>query len=632
MRVLHFNATVVAPGNVVMALMGQSNALLRPFKRFLDQAIHTAKQRQVRYKLAWERVRDVSVLQLEARDTWIRIARPLPAWLITDWPEGLAFDLAKPLMLVNRDISVRVSSAAPTTAGLRIEPEEPLRVGDVLYWGGRSWAHRPEESVSAPASLRTLDGRELRVLDGFHTDGETHWRCLVEGVVDARELLDDDHHVPVEVLAPLDGVRRLVDTAGRTLERSDGLLKVDELPADGVLRADNGVRFDWRSQGRGARRGHWVQLIAPKDSLDSEALVDPRAAFCEGEVTEVWTQPRHHRDTTLKVKQVDRDSYQLLLEKLPPEGSLLHLPLDVHNLQLQRRALRQLSEAPLPHHAPLLRLCEDPSKARWPQATPRWPTQWYSLKDETRSGTDEQRRFVAKALGTPDFAFLEGPPGSGKTTAICELVQQLVAEGKRVLLCASTHVAIDNVLERLLSPDAAGPAIDAVRVGKFDRIDEKVQACQIDEKVGALVASWRGVSAFAGVGDGELRQMAERTVVMAANLTCGTTMGIVSHPMFRDREREGRPSEQPVATAPHWDVLIIDEASKTLTQEFMVPALLARRHVIVGDVRQLPPFAERADIVANLRCLVDEKNREFLSARSSARDAFALPALSAIAP
>lgn len=73
------------------------------------------------------------------------------------------------------------------------------------------------------------------------------------------------------------------------------------------------------------------------------------------------------------------------------------------------------------------------------------------LTDETRPGTDEQRRFVEIALATPDFVLLEGPPSSGKTTAICELVLQLARQGKRAMLCASTHVAVDNVLERLMN-------------------------------------------------------------------------------------------------------------------------------------------------------------------------------------
>lgn len=604
MKVLYFNAAAAHP-SVALPLMTQSHQLLRPFQRFLGQAIHTAKQRQFRYQLPWERVRNVAVLGLTAKDTSLRIARPPAGWLLTDWPAGHAFDISQPIMVVNRGVTVRVSSATRTAAGLRIETAEPLYVDDVVFWCARQCTHAPEESVVTPIALRTLDGYELTVRGDIARDGDTHWRCVVEGVVTARELSADGRTVDVEVLAPLDGVRRLVDTAGRSFELSEGPLKVDELPADGPLRADNGVRFEWRSQGRNTRRGHWVQLLAPNDTIDAETLVDPRSAFCDGDVKEVWTQERHHPSTTIRVKDVDRDSYQLLLDRLPNAGERLYLPLDLRNLYLQLRALRQLAYAPLPHHAPLLRLCEDPSKVRWPGVAPRTPKQWFSLRDETRSGTDEQRRFVAKALGSSDFAFLEGPPGSGKTTAICELIQQLVLEGQRVLLCASTHVAIDNVLERLLAPESMGPAIDAVRVGKLDRVDEKVQACQIDEKVSALVATWRSTTAFVGVGDGDLREMARRTVVMAANLTCGTTMGIVNHPLFSDRERDPL-----LATMPHWDVLIVDEASKTLTQEFMVPALLARRHVIVGDVQQLPPFTERADIVANLQSLVDEKDRE----------------------
>jgi hypothetical protein len=604
MKVLYFYAAAGHPG-VTLPLMSQSHQLLRPFQRFLGQAIHTAKQRQFRYQLPWERIRNIAVLSLTAKDTSLRITRPPAGWHLTDWPADRAFDLSQPIMVVNRGVTVRVSSAKRTAAGLRIETAEPLGADDVVFWCGRPCAHAPEESAVAPTALRTLDGDELAVRGAIASDGDTHWRCVVEGVVAARELSADGRTVDVEVLAPLEGVRRLVDAAGRSLELSEGLLKVDELPADGPLRADNGVRFEWRSQGRNARQGQWVQLIAPNDAIDAETLVDPRAAFCDGDVKEVWTQARHNPNTTIRVKDVDRDSYQLLLDRLPNEGELLYLPLDLRNLYLQLRALRQLAYAPLPHHAPLLRLCEDPSKVRWPNVSPRAPQQWFSLRDDTRSGTDEQRRFVAKALSSPDFAFLEGPPGSGKTTAICELIQQLVLEGQRVLLCASTHVAIDNVLERLLAPESMGPAIDAVRVGKLDRVDEKVQACQIDEKVSALVATWRSTAAFVGMGDGDLREMAERTVVMAANLTCGTTMGIVNHPLFSDRERDA-----PLATMPHWDVLIVDEASKTLTQEFMVPALLARRHVIVGDVQQLPPFTERADIVANLQSLVDEDDRE----------------------
>jgi DNA polymerase III delta prime subunit len=608
MKILHFHA-IAANLRVAPALMAQSGNVLRPFHRFLDQSIRAAKERQFRCQLPWEAVKDAVVLTLTACDTQIRLRRPSPRWIITDWPPENAFDLAQPLMVVNRGAVLSALSAHHTPAGLRVEPERPLEPGDQIFWCGRACALEREPAAMPPRTLTTVDGRPLALRAPFTEVGEDAWTAVLDSTFEGTELIADEERVAAVVIPPLQGVRRFFDVTGRPFDLVDGVLKVDEMPAEGMLRADNGLRFKWKTQGRGGRAGRWVQLLAPKVGADE--VVDPRAAFCEDEVKSVWTQARRHADTTIKVHRVDRERYQLQLDRLPPAGTLLYLPLDLRNLQLQRRALRQLAEAPLPHHASLLRLCEDPSRVRWPAATPRTPTRWYSLIDESRSGTDEQRRFVAKALGSPDLALLEGPPGSGKTTAICELIQQLVAEGQRVLLCASTHAAIDNVIERLLTNDSP---IDAVRVGRLEKVDENVQACQLDQKVDAMIEGWRTARLFTKAGDAELRAMAERTVVMAANLTCGTTMGILGHPLFQDRDQGGHPAERPVATAPHWDVLIIDEASKTLTQEFLVPALLARRHVIVGDVRQLPPFSDRAEITANLRSLVDERGRELFPA------------------
>lgn len=606
MKALHFHAVAANP-RVAPALMFQAGNVLRPFRRFLEQSIFAARERQVRYQLPWQSVRSPVGLTLTARDTRIRLRREPPRWLFTDWPEAQPLDLTQPLMVVSRSVNVRVLSAERTAEGLSVEPESPLLPDDNVFWGGRACTVQPGDASGPPRAIATIDGRLLVLRTPFRAD-DGAWSATVESSFDGAELLADGRRVAVAVLPALDGVTRVFDAADRAFELRDGVLNVDELPAEGPLRADNGVRFAWRSQGNGRSRGRCVQLLAPPSAVGADDTVDPRAAFCDDDVKEVWTQARHSVDTTIKVHRVDRERYQLTLDRLPPPDTLLYLPLDLRNLRLQRRALTQLADAPLPHHVPLLRLCEEPAKARWPAAASRWPSRWYSLGDESRSGTDEQRRFVAKALGSPDFALLEGPPGSGKTTAICELIQQLVADGQRVLLCASTHAAIDNVLERLLGRPGA---IDAVRIGRAERVDDAVLGSQFDRRVEALVAAWRGARTFSTAGDGDLREMAERTVMMAANLTCGTTMGILGHPLFRDRE--GARDDQPVATAPHWDVLIIDEASKTLTQEFLVPALLARRHVIVGDVRQLPPFSDRADVVANLRSLVDPRGRELFA-------------------
>ncbi|TNE90345.1 MAG: hypothetical protein EP330_08495 [Deltaproteobacteria bacterium] len=477
-----------------------------------------------------------------------------------------------------------------------------------MLWCLKECSVELEAAPPPPSQVVDLHGHALSLRSPPRvTDDERHWLLVVEGQVGDCDLLVDGDEVEAEALPAFEGLRRAVDAKGTSFEVSGGMLRVEEPPADGSLRGDNGVRFRWHELGSGGRRGCWVQLLPPESS-EAEEFLDPRAAFCEGDVREIWTQARHRQDSTYKVRKVDPDRYQLLLDRYPPADTTLYLPVDVRNLYLQQRALRQLSEAPLPHHQGLLRLCEDPQHARWPRVTPVDVPEgeWRALTDVSRNGTDEQRTFVQKALGSPDFAFLEGPPGSGKTTAICEIVQQLVEQGQRVLLCASTHVAIDNVLERLL--ESSSP-IHAVRIGKLDKVDDKVQTTQLDERVEALVSAWQRQPAMRGYGDAELYEMAERAVIMAANLTCGTTMGIVNHPLFRGRDEDLKVWERPITTMPHWDVLIVDEASKTLIQEFMVPALMAKRWMVVGDVRQLPPFADRADIVANLRDLVDEQDQ-----------------------
>jgi hypothetical protein len=586
--------------------MSQAGNVLRPFDRFLGQAIHTAKQRQTRYQLPWERVRNLHTVRVEPVDSLLRVPRRRPGVVLVDWPAEKAHDLGQMGFVINRGVPVHFEAATPTSEGLLVRSDVALFPTDRVMWCRVESAVRQEAATPLPREITDLQGRALQ-FSARPADDDSHWLLLVEGAWADGELVVDGMEVEAEAMAALDGSQRLIDQNGQSFDMSAGMLRVGELPAEGLLRGDNGLRYRWRETDSTGRRGCWVQLLPPESS-EAEEFLDPRAAFCEGDVSEVWTQPRHRTETSFRVKKVDQDRYQLLLDRYPPDDTVLYLPVDLRNLYLQKRALRQLSEAPLPHHQGLLRLCEDPQHARWPRVSPTHilDDRWRALTDASRSGTGEQRSFVSKALASPDFAFLEGPPGSGKTTAICEIVQQLVEKGERVLLCASTHVAIDNVLERLL--ESSSP-IDAVRIGKIDKVDDKVQATQLDERVNALVSAWRLQPAMKKYGDGELKAMAERTVIMAANLTCGTTMGIVNHPLFSGRDEDVQSRERPITTRPHWDVLIVDEASKTLIQEFLVPALMARRWIIVGDVHQLPPFTDRADIVANLRDLVDENDK-----------------------
>jgi len=143
---------------------------------------------------------------------------------------------------------------------------------------------------------------------------------------------------------------------------------------------------------------------------------------------------------------------------------------------------------PAVEHRNLLKLFEPYSETRWDPSNNKNTNRnisWEYLTDESREGTSEQRSFVLKALNTNDFAILEGPPGSGKTTAITELIYQLLKDDKRVLLSASTHVAVDNVLELLRekkNEEENTINISPLRIGREESISSEINEFQIDVK------------------------------------------------------------------------------------------------------------------------------------------------------
>jgi len=349
----------------------------------------------------------------------------------------------------------------------------------------------------------------------------------------------------------------------------------------------------------------WIKIFDKKRTEKGFKLM--QTFFIDNKVYDSFNLEKESR---IRILKKEHDYNALLLER-KPRGEKIFLKYRAIPLERQLNALFNLQKRPLQIHLPLLKLVMNKYFARWSHVdhSDSYILQWYLLNDDNRNGINRQREFVKIALSTPDFAILEGPPGSGKTYSICELILQLINQNKRVLLCASTHVAVDNVLEKIKNEEA----VIAIRIGR-DNVSEKVKECQIDQieryerkritnrlmkkkKKGNITESQNYLLECLQIKSSKIIQ---DTFLDAANLICGTTIGILNHPKIRIN------LENTVATI-EYDYLILDEASKTTFQEFLVPALHAKKWIIVGDFKQLSPYVDAEDLEGNLKGLMEPK-------------------------
>lgn len=97
----------------------------------------------------------------------------------------------------------------------------------------------------------------------------------------------------------------------------------------------------------------------------------------------------------------------------------------------------------------------------------------------------DKKEAVLAAVSGPALLLVEGPPGTGKTTFITELVLQTLRANPnaRVLLTSQTHVALDNSLERIVGQ--SGLMVNAVRIGQEDddRIAMSTRKLMLDAKL-----------------------------------------------------------------------------------------------------------------------------------------------------
>lgn len=229
---------------------------------------------------------------------------------------------------------------------------------------------------------------------------------------------------------------------------------------------------------------------------------------------------------------------------------------------------------------------------------------------------DAQRAAVRHAFAADPLALIHGPPGTGKTRTLVEIVRLAVARGETVLACAMSNTATDHLAARLVD---AG--LDIVRLGHPARVDPAVEARTLDALLEAtdaytLARRWqsearqlrdRAFKRHDRTGDRralrealreadrlrrDARQQLDRhkdALLDRASVICATAAGADAE-LLRDRT---------------FDRVVLDEATQAPDPIALVALLRAPRAVLAGDPQQLPPTvidpeAERAGLGTTL--------------------------------
>ncbi|KAI9791533.1 MAG: hypothetical protein M1833_001517 [Piccolia ochrophora] len=221
---------------------------------------------------------------------------------------------------------------------------------------------------------------------------------------------------------------------------------------------------------------------------------------------------------------------------------------------------------------------------------------------------DSQKEAVGFALASCEIALIHGPPGTGKTHTLIELILQLLKRNLRVLVCGPSNISVDNIVERL-----APHKLPIIRLGHPARLLPSVLSHSLDfltqnsdaaaivqdvrRDIDAMQASIRktrnGREKRAIYGDiKELRkEFREREKGCVANLisrskvVLATLHGAGGYQLRKET----------------FDVVIIDEGSQALEAQCWVPLLTAKKVVLAGDHLQLPPTVKSLNSKAKTR-------------------------------
>ncbi|MDQ6876789.1 MAG: AAA domain-containing protein [Candidatus Dormibacteraeota bacterium] len=247
-------------------------------------------------------------------------------------------------------------------------------------------------------------------------------------------------------------------------------------------------------------------------------------------------------------------------DPLPDEGIVLPTA-SVEMFEAQRSVIRQL-QIGSPRSGALAAELADPGWLGSPPRVQLDGKKAHHLPDPN----EEQSEAVARVMGMrPGQLYLiQGPPGTGKTTAIVESIRRILGRnpGASILLSSHSNDAVDTGQERLLGFSHVRQA----RIAEPGKVPRRLRPTLVE-------------------GDD----------LEPYNLVAGTCNRLAIDSRLRFKI---------------FDWLILDEANKVRSNEALALMPLAKRWVMIGDLKQLPPVMEEAASTFKVEQPLDEVVRD----------------------
>lgn len=184
---------------------------------------------------------------------------------------------------------------------------------------------------------------------------------------------------------------------------------------------------------------------------------------------------------------------------------------------------------------------------------------------ETAGANDAQAEAIALAASTDLCHLVKGPPGTGKTFVLAQVVKQRLARGERILVCGATHRGIHNALAAIRK--STGPGVFIGKVGPVTH-SETLNAASIPQAENFHELPFKD-------SGGEY---------------------VIGATPFATRGKRLRGVE--------FDSVVFDEASQVTVPLAIMGMLAGKTYLFFGDDKQLPPVLNHLPPRQSVECSV----------------------------